>query len=876
MLPQLNFEMPELLGKKAWVLGFFGDSSFSLDGAGFLVLNYNMLLVDEELGEHSFARLDGNLPPGKQNGAEILVYGEVKDFAESYDAFTRRSTPLISVEKYYVLNQPSGPGEWGNPFDIVKLIELIPAAPALAEAAAGTRASNCDRALIISGGIDDNNNRPRYKDNIIAKFNKMIDLGFSKDQIDVLYDDAGTITVNGDNITDGDSSKAKIKATLERYKNEMPASCTLVIFVTDHGTGYNDKKGYSGARPALPGTSEYQNGKDYPENTFKVDLKMKVYRSKTWTNPSGDAWWVRIDKNTNKLELRKREGGKWVLKGTDTNGDGRITESETGQDIDGDGDRDGFGWREADLGNWRHKRNNWDTDGDNNYNVDVRARWDGTRYIFERLTSSGWKEMGRDTDGDFDIDSDDGGVDWNLDGDKNDRVGFHEGINLWGDEILWDDEFADMLKPLHDKGVHIVVEMVQCYSGGFVSNLKGLVESVGAGSSEDTSHWNRRNAEGKVYAADEMAFLENLAGIDIDSWNRAWEKAKEADRAAWRAGGSNEASRNIHEDWTKPLLTTFSKFYEVEGNYTLTLDLTVGLDNVYDMEIFFGLQQPRWGDGEFTELPEGMTAEKIDGGIKVISDKPFSIQPLIFKFKGAGNAKAMRIHLTDKEHKNLGYTSPQIVTPPPVERTSAIEGQARDLGLLAGTEGAEDGEPVDIAPDDYYNFVYNILQELLDSSQLTGEQHEAVRQLLQFLSGGTAEDRQWLLDIFMASYREAENAALDEKVETIKPVVEVAELTLPISISAESISDDSGCSSTIAISYGATITGAEGINVTVVTLRVNGEIWAESGSVSTRDYENVVSRDVACGQDFYVIVEATTSDGEIGTSSASITTPIPE
>ena len=38
-------------------------------------------------------------------------------------------------------------------------------------------------------------------------------------------------------------------------------------------------------------------------------------------------------------------------------------------------------------------------------------------------------------------------------------------------EVLWDDEFAKMLKPLHEKGIHIVVEMAQCYGGGFVDNL---------------------------------------------------------------------------------------------------------------------------------------------------------------------------------------------------------------------------------------------------------------------------------------------------------------------------------------------------------------------------------------------------------------------
>ncbi len=41
------------------------------------------------------------------------------------------------------------------------------------EAATGTKAKDCDRALIISGGVDANSNYGRYKDDVIAKFKKL-------------------------------------------------------------------------------------------------------------------------------------------------------------------------------------------------------------------------------------------------------------------------------------------------------------------------------------------------------------------------------------------------------------------------------------------------------------------------------------------------------------------------------------------------------------------------------------------------------------------------------------------------------------------------------------------------------------------------------
>ena len=74
LLNELDFELESLIGESIWCLGIYGDTHFSDIGVGFLVLDYDMLVVDEEMDPHSFAVLDGDLPPSGYDGAEMLVY----------------------------------------------------------------------------------------------------------------------------------------------------------------------------------------------------------------------------------------------------------------------------------------------------------------------------------------------------------------------------------------------------------------------------------------------------------------------------------------------------------------------------------------------------------------------------------------------------------------------------------------------------------------------------------------------------------------------------------------------------------------------------------------------------------------------------------
>jgi hypothetical protein len=711
----LGHTLATQIGKSIWVHGYYGGPAMGSDGRAYLVDKPIRLATDEMYPEHSFARLDGTLPPADMDLSEVMVFGEVKDFATATSSVELHPVPLVTVTKFVQISPKPADAltSWAerlllpDPSTAQASLDDVPGAPffdPFGKARAvdpgrggrspsslprmdrprddvtklGMQAEACDRSVIISGGVSTSGNNPRYKDNVIAKFKKMKALGFTDQQIKVFYDDATPIDVDGTNIVDEATDKQKIIDYFNELLLDMTGSCTLTIFITDHGTGYDATQGYEGARPALTG-DEATGGKQYAENTFKVDGRRHVFRESQWVT-AGTAFLFQKD-STGKATLYKRSGDRWVATPSDANGDGFISEAEIGVDLDGDGTNEAdFGWNvadlEASLGEVKHADQEWDTDGDGT--KDVRLHWDGTKYVFERLVSGTWSAMGADTNGDNIIDAADGGVDWNLDGDKGDTVGFHEGINLWGRSVLWDDELASLLAPLHDKGVHIMMEMVSCFSGGFVDNLKGKVENVVAGSAEDTKHYNYM-VGGKWTAVDEMEFLNNLAGIDTASWSAAWDKAVEADQNAATAAGVTANSSTRYET---PKFASNSKFEAIgdDGTYNIELDIPAALaGQVYDFEFIFGLQQPRWLWGGFPEgLPPGMSDELVGGGIRVFSASPIPTGTKL-KVKGSPGSTQIRINLTDVNHKTLGYTmaQPGTVTVPAQIHVEALTGNFR-------------------------------------------------------------------------------------------------------------------------------------------------------------------------------------------------------
>jgi hypothetical protein len=660
-------------------------------------------------GHHSLVRLDGALPPVDWEESEVLVFGEVKDFAAATGLPAVAPTALVTVIRFHRLNTAVDPGTWENlllpgaPPSPARLPAPPPAAKSPAERPAirpGNRAEPCDRSVILSGGVDASNNHARYRDNVVAKVAKMKELGFADDQIEVVYNDGAAIEVGGANVVDRGAGKQGILDHFAELAEDMEGSCTLTIFVTDHGTGYSAEQGYHGARPALSGPeATAAGGVRVAENTFKMDARAKVFRTSDQFFLAGQAWLVTEDSSGN-VFLYKRAGGAWAFAGRDTNGNGTISEQEASSDLNGDGDPDDpVGLRvqalRALLTQFLHYDNAWDTDADGE--PDVRLRWDGARYVAERKVGDAWREMGRDSNGDHVIDGADGGVDWNLDGDRSDQVGFHEGINLWGSEILWDDELAALLKPLDDAGVHILVEMVSCFGGGFVPNLEGLVENVVAGSSEDTKHTNRRRADGVIFAADELAFLDHLAGIDPASWSAAWDAAIAADDALAPPGRENH-----HTRWETPRIETASVFEADGGQYTLQLRLPEDLvGEIFDFEIILGLQEPRWLFAAFPGgLPDGLMSEVIPGGIRVFGDSPLP-DGLIVDLTGTPGSERLRIGLTDEDHVSLGYTmaQPGTVVRPRVVFVDQLTGLYRHFQGYSEVYGAvrvvdEDGAPI--------------------------------------------------------------------------------------------------------------------------------------------------------------------------------------
>ena len=106
-------------------------------------------------------------------------------------------------------------------------------------------------------------------------------------------------------------------------------------------------------------------------------------------------------------------------------------------------------------------------------------------------------------------------------------------------------------------------------------------------------------------------------------------------------------------------------------------------------------------------------------------------------------------------------------------------------------------------------------------------------------------------------------------------IVATEVLIAGLEASAQSIRDELGCRSTLTISFtGQDITGGS-YPVTNVVLIVNGQVWHDSGSISTVHYQNSVSRGVGCGETFNIEVTATNAIGLSATATKPITTPSP-
>lgn len=92
---------------------------------------------------------------------------------------------------------------------------------------------------------------------------------------------------------------------------------------------------------------------------------------------------------------------------------------------------------------------------------------------------------------------------------------------------------------------------------------------------------------------------------------------------------------------------------------------------------------------------------------------------------------------------------------------------------------------------------------------------------------------------------------------------------------AECTASPQGCSCNLAISFDGKDLTAGDYPVTRVILKVNGQVWHDSGNMTVTQYHQVVQKAVNCGAIFNIEVIVTNSIGQTITSTGSITTPVP-
>ena len=123
----------------------------------------------------------------------------------------------------------------------------------------------------------------------------------------------------------------------------------------------------------------------------------------------------------------------------------------------------------------------------------------------------------------------------------------------------------------------------------------------------------------------------------------------------------------------KPVLTGVSStFYQAaDGQIVITVHVQTDVLNgiVHDLEIFFKDQQPPWQGGQPVLGPTGWQPMPVPGGIGWVtnSNPLLTCHPVTFVVaapSGIPVGDFITIHLTDKEHNNLGNITSRRVPPP--------------------------------------------------------------------------------------------------------------------------------------------------------------------------------------------------------------------
>jgi hypothetical protein len=122
-------------------------------------------------------------------------------------------------------------------------------------------------------------------------------------------------------------------------------------------------------------------------------------------------------------------------------------------------------------------------------------------------------------------------MDMNGDGDKKDRVGVDEALCLWGEDMT-DDEFATEVNKIGHYS-EIIVQMKQCFGGGFVRDLTGPRRTIMSSCSEnDFSYGHKKVVDDEVivdYGEFTYWYFAALAGKKPDDAKSAVDADKDKD-----------------------------------------------------------------------------------------------------------------------------------------------------------------------------------------------------------------------------------------------------------------------------------------------------------------------------------------------------------
>ena len=382
-------------------------------GQKYLALDCKDFEANHPVPPHGYVRLEGQAPGPEYNGCTLIVTGTLGLYYHDYPWLGEEEGRRIIVSDTQPLSAPplaptslaSVAARSTSPSDLDQVT-----APQAVDC-------KCKWAFIVSGGINKDNNHPRYWNDVVQKWDyKVNHARYPTKCVTVFYYTGTAKTADVPAARVMSATQANIEAQMRALAPAMQAckekgiKPTLQFLVTDHGSGYHSTDQEEPAvRQGLAGWPTVDVDGDEGDSTSESNLRVDA------------------------RELAPNNMGKMDLFPDDGQSPDTIVENSGGI-----------------VGVWR--------------------------CITPPCTSfpTDWVLVGVDMNGDDIIDATDGGIDLNGDGDTDDLYGFDEAINLLDDEAITDDELTNMLRPLCSSGVDLYVEMAQCFGGGFQRDLDRL------------------------------------------------------------------------------------------------------------------------------------------------------------------------------------------------------------------------------------------------------------------------------------------------------------------------------------------------------------------------------------------------------------------